>query len=312
MFRCPVCHHLESSSSNRAPDPTPAYDPPFSQPRSKDTFMSAAHFTGYEPKRKKHAFDHPSSASPYFTPPTSPPKATHRFENSSKSSWGAHGFSQTNRGGGAFPFSTPPPCPTRNGTVPISTLNEVQEAMLNLAVENQRLNTMLAHHTKEKEDLVSRHEEQCFRMVDDFVREKEEIWMSSNYSEKKERKSRRKSEPSPPPSTPTLKLECIGGPHSGEKFFLTGTLVVGTKPVAKKEIRNSISLWKDSLVSSTHAKLVLNKSGSKKNPVLMIKVYDINGTKLNNKILPKGSNRMAFVKDRIQVGNSVLLVMKMK
>lgn len=314
MFRCPVCHQQESSRSANAPDQNPTRKVPFAFGSQQEAFTSAAHASGYfEPKRQKY------SSSPYFTPPTSPPNDNTNSERTAKNPRRAHGFSQTKRSGGAFPFSIPPI--RTPGTVPISTLNEVQEAMLNLAVENERLNTMLILQTKEKEELVSRHEEQCFRMVDDFVREKEEIWMSHNDSKKKENKSRKKSEPVQSCATPALKLECIEGPHSGETFILTGTLFVGKKPVHKvanssyKDTSSVVNLWKDPLISTTHAKLILKKSGSVKNPVLMTKVYDMksaNGTKLNNKILPKGSNRQAFVKDRIQFGNSVLLISKMK
>ena len=111
---------------------------------------------------------------------------------------------------------------------------------------------------------------------------------------------------------PSLRLECIDGPHKGESFELTGTLVLGSDP-SKKSKSSTFAVSKDSNASAAHAKLVLNRSGSKKSGVLMVKVSDLkskNGTLVNNKILPKGSTRQVFVKDRIQVGDSIFRVVK--
>ena len=116
---------------------------------------------------------------------------------------------------------------------------------------------------------------------------------------------------------PSLRLECVDGPHKGESFELTGTLILGSDP-SKKSSRGSaksstFAVSKDSNASAAHAKLVLNRSGSKKSGVMMVKVSDLKsekGTLINNKVLPNGSSRQAFVKDRIQVGDSIFRVVK--
>jgi hypothetical protein len=117
-----------------------------------------------------------------------------------------------------------------------------------------------------------------------------------------------------PSSSPKLTLECVGGPHCGESVHLTGTLVIGSKPVKKAGKRSHrCALKMDGMASPDHAKLVLTKTGSKKKPILTVKVTDLNsanGTKVNNRMLPKGSSRQAFVRDRIQVGESVFRVLK--
>ena len=109
-----------------------------------------------------------------------------------------------------------------------------------------------------------------------------------------------------------LKLECIQGPHQGETVELSDVLVLGSNPSNKKG-GHTFSLSKDDDACASHTKLVLNRSGSKKNPVLMVKVFDLkskNGTMINSKALPSGASRQAFIKDRIQVGSSVFRVMK--
>eukprot|EP00979_Chaetoceros_neogracilis_P014726 scaffold4843_cov266-Chaetoceros_neogracile.AAC.8 len=118
-------------------------------------------------------------------------------------------------------------------------------------------------------------------------------------------------------TTQSLRLECIDGPHKGDFFDLTDSLILGSNP-SKKLSRGSskssiFSVSKDSNASDAHAKLVLNRSGLKKSVVLTIKVFDLkseNGTHINNKLLPKGSYKQAFVKDTIQVGDSVFRVKK--
>ena len=110
----------------------------------------------------------------------------------------------------------------------------------------------------------------------------------------------------------SLKLECIQGPHQGEIVELSDVLVLGSNPSNKKG-GHTFSLSKDGEACASHTKLVLNRSGSKKNPVLMVKVFDLkskNGTMINSKVLPSGTSRQAFIKDRIQVGSSVFRVMK--
>ncbi len=114
-----------------------------------------------------------------------------------------------------------------------------------------------------------------------------------------------------------LRLECIEGPHRGESIHLTGTLVIGNKPVKKagttKVPVHRCALKMDKMASPDHVKLVLTKTGSKKKPILTVKVTDMNsanGTKINNKLLPQGSSRQAFVRDKIQVGQTVFQIVK--
>ncbi len=112
-------------------------------------------------------------------------------------------------------------------------------------------------------------------------------------------------------SSPSLRLECIEGPHMGESFQLTSTLILGRDP--GKTTSKTFALTNDTNASNKHAKLVLNVSGSKKKGVLMVKVFDLksnSGTMVNNKMLPKGSSRQAFVKDKIQVGDSIFRISK--
>lgn len=298
MLRCPICQPTSAYDSTSAAEYSFSFGSP--PPASNERFKNATHYaSGYsEAGRKKHVFGRFSSDSSFYTPPTSPSTV---FNSTS-------GANASNSGGGTFPFSNPNA--TVQGPVTNSTLLELQEGMQYLAIENKRLNATLLQQMKEKADLVSRHEEQCFRMVDDFEREKEKN------EKKNQRSTRNRSDAKPPQSKPSLGLECIGGPHSGETFLLTDTLFVGNKPIQKvtsNVVQNNVSLWRDPLVSPTHAKLVLKKSGSKKNPVLMVKVYAMkSGTQVNCKMLPNGSHRQAFAKDRIQVGESVFRITKMK
>ena len=113
---------------------------------------------------------------------------------------------------------------------------------------------------------------------------------------------------------PTLKLECIAGPCFGQSMHFTGTVVIGSKPAKKISATSQrFVVQNDITASPDHVKLVLTKTGSKKKPILTVKVTDLksqNGTKINKRILPTGSSRQAFVKDSIQVGQSVFLVKK--
>jgi len=112
---------------------------------------------------------------------------------------------------------------------------------------------------------------------------------------------------------PHLYLECINGPHVGESFLLTDTLVLGSDPSKTKGKNTSTAIIKDTCVSANHARLVLNQTGTKKTCILMVKVYDLNsenGTLINGKMLPKGSSRQAFVKDQIKVGTCTFRISK--
>jgi hypothetical protein len=114
---------------------------------------------------------------------------------------------------------------------------------------------------------------------------------------------------------PALKLECIAGPCSGQSMHFTGTVIIGSKLSRKEGATSSqrFVVQNDTTVSPDHAKLVLTKTGSKKKPILTVKVHDLksqNGTKINKRLLPTGSSRQAFVKDSIQIGQSVFIIKK--
>jgi hypothetical protein len=113
---------------------------------------------------------------------------------------------------------------------------------------------------------------------------------------------------------PSLRLECIAGPHRGEVLDLTGSLIIGSRPGKANGKSSQVhAIGNDREASPRHVKLVLNSSGSKKKSVLMVKVFDLKsngGTRINNKVLPIGSSRQAFVKDKIQVGESVFRISK--
>jgi serine/threonine protein kinase len=113
---------------------------------------------------------------------------------------------------------------------------------------------------------------------------------------------------------PHLYLECIDGPHTGESFILTDTLLLGSNPSTTRRKEASVII-KDTSASANHARLALNQTGSKKSCILMVKVFDLNsnsGTFINGKVLPKGSSRQAFVNDRIKVGKSTFQILKRK
>lgn len=110
-----------------------------------------------------------------------------------------------------------------------------------------------------------------------------------------------------------LGLDCIGGAHRGDHFSLNGTVVIGSNPVTRNKSHLTHTVDTDGSISPNHVKLVLVSSSSKKNPVLTIKVTDLkseSGTRVNNKMIPKGSSRQAFVRDTIQVGTHIFRVSK--
>jgi uncharacterized membrane protein len=118
----------------------------------------------------------------------------------------------------------------------------------------------------------------------------EVVSTTSNTSKNDSSKSTKKKQ--------SLKLECIQGPHQGETVELSDVLVLGSNPSNKKG-GHTFSLSKDDDACASHTKLVLNRSGSKKNSVLMVKVFDLkskNGTMINSKALPSGDSRQAFIK----------------
>jgi hypothetical protein len=92
-------------------------------------------------------------------------------------------------------------------------------------------------------------------------------------------------------------------------------VIIGSKLSRKEGATSSqrFVVQNDTTVSPDHAKLVLTKTGSKKKPILTVKVHDLksqNGTKINKRLLPTGSSRQAFVKDSIQIGQSVFIIKK--
>ena len=115
----------------------------------------------------------------------------------------------------------------------------------------------------------------------------------------------------------SLKLECIEGSQLGTIITLTGELLVGQNPSRggsrrggkKKEI-DTLEIEDDEEISGVHAKLVLNRSGSKKKPLLTVRVTDMksdNGTFVNGKKI-SGSGKQAFVNDKIRIGQNVFCI----
>lgn len=109
---------------------------------------------------------------------------------------------------------------------------------------------------------------------------------------------------------PSLRLVCTEGPHKGEEIMLVGTLILGQSP--KQRGRSEIQLHalpEDLEASASHAKLELKRSGK----VMMVRVHDLkstSGTMINQKFLPNGGSRQAFVKDTVKIGNSSFTILK--
>ena len=115
-----------------------------------------------------------------------------------------------------------------------------------------------------------------------------------------------------PVKTPTLQLECIEGCHKGLTVPLSGELIIGQDPSRGMKGKKQPEVFEieDEEASDQHAKLVLNNSGTKKKPMLTVRVTDMkseNGTFVNGKIV-SGKGKQAFVKDKIKVGNCVFCI----
>lgn len=275
-------------------------------------------------------------ASPFFsTPPSSPSDMKTKVEDEAsmsghkRQSWNSTAH-KTNvntaatgarapaaAGASAFSSHNAARKPTSNADLHSGNMtfdhSSLLEVISSLQEENRRLSGLLLQVMKEKEELVSRHEEESFRMVDDFEREKEELNKSFKGPTMKNKTKTTKEGTSD--KSLSVTLLCIEGPHLGESVEVKGTLVIGSAPSDSTKVTSSnvYSLCRDNLASKNHAKLVLNKSGSKSKHVLMVKVYDLmsnHGTKVNNKVIPKGSSRQAFIKDKIQIGQSIFRITK--
>jgi len=104
-----------------------------------------------------------------------------------------------------------------------------------------------------------------------------------------------------------LKLVCIEGPHEGESIEVEDTVTFGQNPRAKKHYK----LGNDVSASTTHAKILLNKSGKGKKAVLSMRVTDLkstNGTFVNGKMIPSGGGKQAFIGNTIQFGDCVFQI----
>lgn len=348
MFRCPVCQppFIQSGHQSYFPYASSSSFSPFSsvkKPTKGEDFInnvsSASSSTSFGDHSKPSARTSNLRASPFFsTPPSSPSDmkakveedatmAGHKRQSTSHMSdvdtaVGARaarareretasartpGFSSR-----AVPSQPMPSMGLHSGSKSFDHSSLV-EVISSLQEENRRLSGMLLKVIKEKEDLVSRHEEESFRMVDDFEREKEEL--NKSFKEPSMKNKTKATTGGTTDKSISVTLLCIEGPHLGESTEVNGILIIGSAPSdsTKGSSSNLYSIWKDRKASRNHAKLVLNKSGSKSKQVLMIKVYDLmsdHGTKVNNKLIPKGSSRQAFIKDKIQIGQSVFRISK--
>jgi len=130
----------------------------------------------------------------------------------------------------------------------------------------------------------------------------------------KETKTKKGSKSSSLAKTNSLKLECIEGIHKGAIVVLSGELIVGQDPTggtrSRSNSKKQVFQVDDDGASKLHAKLVLNKSGSKKKSLLTVRVTDLkskNGTFVNGKKV-SGSGKQAFVNDKIKVGGCVFSI----
>ena len=114
----------------------------------------------------------------------------------------------------------------------------------------------------------------------------------------------------------SLKLECIEGNHQGDIFTLTGEALIGLNPMKgsrnKKKQIDTFHIVNDDNdeTSDVHAKLVLNKTGSKKKTLLTVRVTDMksnHGTFVNGKKVGS-SGKQAFVNDKIRIGKNVFCI----
>ncbi|GFH50971.1 predicted protein [Chaetoceros tenuissimus] len=220
--------------------------------------------------------------------------------------------------------------------------NDLTRAVKSLSEENQRLYSLLHQSVQEKERIHQSHDEfiKSFRgrktqqfdgfetpsegMECDFEEDVkiatsssssssssdvEEVKTASTRSTRKASNAKTSSKTS---SSSKVNLECIKGPHKGQSFLLTKTLILGKGGTWKEPVAD---LSQDLYVCPNHAKLTLVKKGPKSKQVLMVEVVDLkskNGTKVKNKKLVGSTKRMAFVNDTITVGSSVLLISKTK
>jgi len=116
-----------------------------------------------------------------------------------------------------------------------------------------------------------------------------------------------------------LKLVSLEGPHKGESICIESAITFGSNPSNRTKSK-PFRLENDSLVSASHAKLVLTKSGGNmtkkkkgKTPVLSIRVHDLkstNGTFVDGQKIPVGGTKQAFVGHEIQIGKSTFEIKK--
>jgi len=338
MFRCPVCQPPFTQPDHQSYVPyVPSSFSSIKKPTQGDDYFihkvssggSSSTKNGDPKPTSTRRTSNIHTSTLYSTPPTSPSDINskvvddasisgHKYQSWNSTSHKSNVGTAATRGGGAAFSSHNVPRPSN----PSADLHSEKmsfdhsslvEIISSLQQENRRLSELLLQVMKEKEELVSRHEEESFRMVDDFEREKEEL--NKCYKEPSiKTKTTKTTKEGTTDSGHSLSLVCVDGPHLGESIEVKGTLIIGSATSdSSKGTSNVYSLWKDHKASRIHSKLVLNKSGSKSKQVLMIKVYDLmsdHGTKVNNKIIPKGSSRQAFIKDKIQIGQSVFRISK--
>lgn len=115
-----------------------------------------------------------------------------------------------------------------------------------------------------------------------------------------------------PPKQHALKLECIEGCHRGDTIYLTEEVIIGKNPKKGNRAKKDTFEIQDSNASDVHAKLVLNKGGSKKNILLTVRVIDMkssNGTFVNGKQVI-GSGKQAFLNDKVKIGDCIFVIKK--
>ena len=319
MFRCPSCPGQSSAQRNRGGNPSSSFyedakwtnargtSHPF--PNQFDSFAASQSGIGSNHFRREFQEGYRQA---HATEPMNSPYMNHGMNHPSQDS--------------------------------VIQFNDLTRAVKSLSEENQRLCSLLLKAVQEKERIHQSHDEfiksfggrktQKFDgfetpsegMECDFEEDGKSATSSSNSSSSSDveevktastrstRKSSnvKNSSKTSSSSKPSLTIECIKGPHNGQSFLLTKTLILGKGGTWKEPVAD---LSQDLYVCSNHAKLTLVKKGPKSRQLLMVEVVDLkskNGTKVKNKKLVGSTKRMAFVNDTITVGSSVLLISKTK
>lgn len=314
MFRCPSCKsdREERTAASEAAQPSSHSNKDHSFSHSSGQYTN--HFAQWEPYQGFASnFNKPALFSPGKSFFPSYTAGSYREQENPKS--------RTRRPSSYYAGSF-----GSGEDEPMYKIHEQEKIIYSMMSEIQDLYGMLFKTVSEKEELRSRHKVEMKRLKasinqrdrnDDFMdcssrssddMDSEHIPFQDELHMKDKHTSKTKGVSSSKKiSKPSLLLECLEGPHKGEAYLLTDKLLIGKG----RNSKGMINLCKDPFVESAHAKLVLCVKGTKKNPLIMARIYDLKsnaGLKVNKKKLPQGSDRQIFVKDVVSVGTTVLKV----